>query len=517
MLMGVHAYAFAAIVVTALAAIAIFHQWATPGVAWIHREPIDAATVIWAENGNMFSRLASFANWKIFDASPNRLRLVSEAFEVVDAIVRPYIAAAFLHPTLSVTFAVYSLAVPAIFYRTLRTISVDRPGALLGCALLVSTSGFLSNCFLYLRPAKPLSFVVLALTILLLLRHVVRNRRTLSLALWSTLLVGMFTDELLYLSPLLVLFVALLTGTPRSIGLTCAQVMAVPLAYAVLAAIVIPPLYDLLGYPRVLSMEADYVGRGIPAMLAILALPEFSIAAFTTLLRSLAATVGITSTHNAILATSAVVLLLGCAILLWTLAGRRGPLWQAGAIAIFGATSYTAFACWTDWFNGAHFNEDVGAMMYYYHSPVVLFIVLGVCAAGKAAMDRRAEWKPLAQCAMSIAIAAVVVVNLSTFATLNHLIRVIHWGPTDLALLFDHGRHGEILHVKDLAGEQQAIALIAQLGRELFANGWSSNSMREGHRHFIRYAGAKRVGMMCRIFFVFESCPVTIEDHAGRP
>ena len=113
------------------------------------------------------STIRLIIDWYAFADHPQRARFVAGFFDIIDAVARPYIARFFAHPSIGITIVLYVTLVPDFFYRTLRLFSISSGQSLLFCALLIASSGFLSNLFAYIHTAKPLSFIFLAATIYL--------------------------------------------------------------------------------------------------------------------------------------------------------------------------------------------------------------------------------------------------------------------------------------------------------------------------------------------------------------
>jgi hypothetical protein len=76
-----------------LAAAYLVYLLLISGDAWMHPEIIGSATYVWQQPGHesLLAMSRKVFDWKAFDPNVNRVRPLNDAFEVVDAIARPYI------------------------------------------------------------------------------------------------------------------------------------------------------------------------------------------------------------------------------------------------------------------------------------------------------------------------------------------------------------------------------------------------------------------------------------------
>ena len=153
------------------AALFIFVLWLDPAHAWLYPEVIPLGRESALHSDGLPSFFMRLFDWKTFDINTQRMRIVNDGFEITDAALRPLIAQVFAHPTLSLTQAVFAGGTVFFMYKALRAFSLSLFEALVMCAVLLATPGFLSNVFIYIHPAKPISFVLLSASIWLLARN----------------------------------------------------------------------------------------------------------------------------------------------------------------------------------------------------------------------------------------------------------------------------------------------------------------------------------------------------------
>src|SRR5258708_6053267 len=134
------------IAVAAGTAAGILAVWLRPGHAWLNPELLLIGETI-ARLQSVSAQFALFFDWRLFETNPHRARLVSEVFEIIDAIARPYIAQVIAHPVLSVTTCLFVVLALTLVYRLFRFNDFSRGESLLFSAFLASTPGFLSNLF----------------------------------------------------------------------------------------------------------------------------------------------------------------------------------------------------------------------------------------------------------------------------------------------------------------------------------------------------------------------------------
>lgn len=523
------------VTVFAVAVAYFFVYWNGPARAWVHPELLNIGQHIWSGEISAERLLSTLFDWPLFDSSPHRIRIVSDAFEMIDALTRPFFAEVYLHPSLSVSFLVFVVATPILSYRTVRLYNISAAIAILSCALLLSTPGFMSNAFAYIRPAKPISFVILSSTLVFMSVYIQREERRSLYFLSLSFLVGFFTDELLYFTPIFS-GLCIFAIKPRFMDWRALAAHLAPfLVFVVLAFFVLPILYGWIGPhgPRIVTLTDPQTGSlPFKQMLAYLWSGDFVVTALRVTARSLAAQFGMYRFQELAFSVIGGVLVIASMALLLLQRGREDPAWRLAALALFGFVSFSAYSTWLDWYNGPHANEDYGASTYYYHSPISLFFVLMVAAAIHLTSSRltlkKRRWVSLVFGGCGVAV--LTVVNIHAFLPLNDIVRVVHIGPTDSEKFFRtaDGRTGPpTLFITGVPAQlDETFDHFSALGREVMGSHWEHSSMyrrREDFEHMAWWDNptygqfARRyLGGLCVLFHGKQSCPITIMDY-GMP
>jgi hypothetical protein len=532
MMTNVQNYTGTFVLVATIAIISYF--WSDVSRSWLHPELL----AIGEKVGDQTFPLRLIFNWQLFDANPHRLRIVSDLFEIIDASSRPYIARlAIFHPTLSVTLLLFVLIVPTAVFFTLRLWSFSVLEALLLVALLLSTPGFLSLCFAYIRPAKPIAFVVLSLGLLMATKYMFNGRRTTLVGLWLLLLMGMFTDEILFWLPFVVAATIILTRQLRPTRHIIWALTAVFAFYALSIKIILPPLYARFGDagPRTIAAIHSQTGdHPITRMFGYLATSDFLWTSLTMVGRSFLANLGMFHPGSLAIAFMSMLLMVAVIGVVATLRFRDQMIWQFSAIVLFGLLSFSIFATWLDWYNFPHSNEDFGALNYYYHSPVSLFSVLAIgCGLRLVYM-----WANRPGVAYTVGFVSIVLVsaaianNVAHFLVLNDVVRTMHLGSTDSAAFFvaARNRHVQALGPKVIVTNDSnrfndMLARQEHQLRQLFGDDWNHNNFyrrAEGFRNDMWWYGPSygRFGRLygnalCKLYFVRETCPVSYVESAN--
>src|SRR5262249_12759122 len=147
----------------------------------------------------------------------HRARQVSDLLEIIDATARPYIAHVIAHPVLSVTTCLFVVLALTLVYQLFRVNDFSRGESLLFSAFLASTPGFLSNLFVYIRPAKSISFVVMTALLWWLFRYAADPRPARLPTLFLLLVTGLFTDELMLFTLGAVIVAAVMLGVQQQV------------------------------------------------------------------------------------------------------------------------------------------------------------------------------------------------------------------------------------------------------------------------------------------------------------
>jgi hypothetical protein len=468
--------------------------------------------------------------------------VVSEVFEIIDAIARPYIAQVIVHPVLSVTTCVFVVLALTLVYRLFRLNDFSRGESLLFSAFLASTPGFLSNLFVYIRPAKPISFVVLAALLLWLFRYAADPRPARLPILFLLLVTGLFTDELLLFAIGAVVVAVVLLGAQRQVVPVAATALAAAVTWALAIFIVLPIVYDAFGPggARTVSLSE---GSDPTAwrMLSYIYSKRLYLSGIEVAARTIAACFGLYQ-------NSAGTIALGCAVMLAAVTAlivffrRRGEIaWKLAAIGFVGLLSFSAFGMWLHWYHQPGTLEDHVALNYYYNSPVSIFVVLLAAASFKAVQAWLSRKSPqrvwLATIAAAGVIAGAVSINITRFPQLNAVERMFQLGPTDVEATFREMNRprsvGEPPTVIVTGGADRLEAMLLAyntLGRKLFGDGWEESNLyrdralfehtmpyfSKSYAHFGYHYGIR----LCLMYFGEGPCPVTFRetpDAAARP
>jgi len=532
MMTNVLNYIGAFVLVTTIAVISYF--WSDVSRSWLHPELLAIGDKV---VDHRFPLRLIF-DWQLFDLNPHRLRMVSDLFEIIDAWSRPSIARlAMFHPTLSVTLLLFVLLVPTTVFFTLRLWSFSVLEALLLVALLLSTPGFLSLCFAYIRPAKALSLVCLSLSLFIATKYVFNGGRATLPGLSLLLLMGLFTDELLLWMPFVVAAALILTRQFRPVSHIFLMIAAVFAIYAVSVKTLLPMLYERFGNagPRTIAVIHSQTGdEPLFRMLGYLWTEDFHLSSFTTLVRSVLANVGMFHPGSLAFTVASMLLVFAAIGLVATVRFRSRAIWQFTTIVFVGLVSLSIFATWLDWYNGPHSNEDFGAMTYYYHSPVSLFCVLAIGSGLRLVHI----WAKGHRTAYTVGIASIILVsalisnNVAHFLVLNDVVRTMHLGSTDSAAFFIAARgrqaqplNSKVIVVNDSERFDDMLARQEQQMRQLFDDDWNRTTFyrrADDFRNDMPWYGPSygRFGRLygnglCRLYFVREPCPVSYVESAS--
>src|SRR5580704_16474569 len=97
--------------------------WLVSDSAWFHVELFTVSEHVWggALAASFGAKLRSVFDWRVFDISPYRLRMVSDFVEIIDATTRPASRTILgLHPSATPLGLAIAAATLAFFYRALR-------------------------------------------------------------------------------------------------------------------------------------------------------------------------------------------------------------------------------------------------------------------------------------------------------------------------------------------------------------------------------------------------------------
>ena len=522
---------FVSLFVSLGTAAAILSYLLQPGRAWIEPELLRIGGEVWTRP-DYLSKLAVIFDWRMFEPNPHRLRPVSDFFEILDAIARPFISQIIVHPVLSVTFCTFVILVLTLAYRLFRFNQFTRAESFLFCSLLAAMPGFLSNLFVYIRPAKPLSFVLITALLLCLFKYAADlNRRRLAV-IYLLLVIGGFTDELMIGAYFFVAIALLLLGTykeGRSIGLV---LIAAALTSAVILFIALPAMYEYLGPGgmRSVSLTDPASGDSIARrMLSYWTQKRLYQRGMVVSARTIAASLGFYENSAGNIAFGLAVIGAALTALVVFFHKRLTSAWRIGAVGLFGLLSFSQFGAWLHWYHGPLTLEDHVAVNYYYNSPVAIFATL-LAAAGFKGMQSFIARGDAARAAHTVILAAIVITgliahNVWSFMGLNDLERMYHLGPTDTEAIYrqmNQARFRDVTPMVMVSAEperlERMLATYNQLGPKLFGTGWLNSSLyrdREWFETKMQWLGpgyaifGQHYGFgLCGIHFPQQPCPI---------
>jgi hypothetical protein len=359
----------------------------------------------------------------MFESSPYRVRLLSDLTEVLNAMARPYLP---VHPTALPSTALLLVAVPLAFFKTLRCWSFTWAQALTLTAVLVSTTGFLSLTVSYVRPAKILSVVVLGLLLYTLTRYLDSRRRRVLVALVLLLFLGTLCDEVAFWFIPLTWAVLYTHGFARHSRIRQLWVLSVPVLFLATITLVLPPIYATFGTDGPRTAAAGDASGLASRMLPHLLNPDLYATMLWVTGRTVLGSLGVSQHAWPLVLLVIIGLGIGFASVLrrpWSRPRDR----SLTGIALFGLLSTSAFSVWVDWFNTPHGLEDYASYAYYYHSPIVVWVVLCLGAVWQAAGRR---FRPTVVQTAGVLVAMLLVAsNIRMFSELNRAIQLVHLVP----------------------------------------------------------------------------------------
>jgi len=488
---------------------------------WVHPELVPIGERVATFDGGLGSLFRQLFDWRLFDFNLQRLRIVSDFFELVDAAVRPLVARLYANPSLNVSTILFATLVPFLAYRSTRWFGFRVGEALLAVVLLVASPGYLSDLFAYIRPAKPVSFILLAALVLWIARVPEKPGLRSLAVLAAILLTGLFTDELLYWSPFFVIIAVAAIGRFSALLRTAATVVVVIVAAALLLFWVLPFLYDWLGHdgPRTIYLRANSGEYPAARIAGYLVSPTFYWEAIGMAGRSLAAHFGALISGWPTKAVGTLALVIIVAALALTAHMWRSPLWRFTLLSALGFASFTAFGMWLQWIVVEGNAYEVTSLNYYYNSPVSLFAVL-LIVSGLRGARLWAEARGITF-AGSVQAAVAGLIALSSFVLFlqfNELVRDWHLGEIDADGLFDTlnapGPVREplpVLVVNDRARLTRIEDQFNRLGDGLFGHFWGpSHALYKDLQDKGAFDQAY-LAQLCAAFVGAHPCPVTLE------
>jgi hypothetical protein len=406
--------------------------------AWLHPEVLGSGSYVWLHPGqeSFAAMLHKMLDWAAFDPNVNRVRPLNDATEVIDAIARPYITQVFgVQPGFSLSTLTTLIAAPAFLFGFLRR-RTDILVALVLCAVFVSTIGFLSLTVSYWHPAKKLNLVFLCAALYFAQRMSTEPGRRNEWWLLGVLFAGCFADELglaTYAIVLILYWPTIVADRQRLLSYA-----ALPIVYVFVSGVIMPAAYWLLSAHGIWNAVGD---KRKFAVFAYLVSGEFYIAAAEGLARSFLSTIGV-RTHTALTESIALVAIVALPVV--HVSTRRLPAREMArdpfvlsTVALVAASGYTTLL---DWFPFPHEVSYLGSFNYYYHSSMVVLVIVWFAAAWSVFASYASG--ALTQTAGIAAAAAVVCLNFAMFGPVNRLMAVIHFYPYSRATLFDDIANG---------------------------------------------------------------------------
>src|SRR5215204_870521 len=83
---------WAAVGVLMSATVATFIFWTAPDRAWLHPELLSVGEQVSGSDEGFISTMRLLFGWQLFDQNTQRLRIISDIFELIDAFSRRYTA-----------------------------------------------------------------------------------------------------------------------------------------------------------------------------------------------------------------------------------------------------------------------------------------------------------------------------------------------------------------------------------------------------------------------------------------
>jgi hypothetical protein len=524
------------IAVAAGTAVAIAALWLRPGQAWLNPELLRVGEVV-TRLPTFSAKLALFFDWRVFDTNPHRARQISDLLEILDASVRPYLANVIVHPVLGVTTCLFVVLSLTFAYQLFRTNRFSRGEALLFCALVAATPGFMSNLFVYIRPAKPISFAVMAAFLLCVFRFAADPRYSRLPLLYLVLVVGVFTDELLMWATVFVAIAVFLLGAHRQSVPAGAMGVAAMATWALAVFLVLPLIYGAFAPEGARTVSFSDVETGDPVarrMLGYLAMKWLYTQGIDVAARTIAACFGLYENNTVVFYLGRGILIAILILLVVFVRRRDTPAWKLAAVGLFGLYTFSTFGTWIHWYHGPGTLKDHVVLNYYYNSPVSLFVVLLAAAVFKslqALVSIKAPQRAWpATVAAAVVIVAVVANNLPRFAQLNDVERMFQLGPTDVETIYrtmNQPRSGDAPPTVIVTGGADRLEAMLEryhaLGRKLFGAGWETSQLNRERSVFEQnmpqfsstyaYFGYHYGIRLCILHFLDDGpCPVTFRE-----
>jgi hypothetical protein len=467
--------------------------------AWLHPEVLGSSAYIWIAPGqeSLAAMLRKIFDWQAFDPNVNRVRPLNDAFEVIDAIARPYITLLVgIQASLNISTVLTAVAAPLLLFSWFRRIFAAWAPALILTLVFISSTAFLSLTVAYLHPAKKLNLIFLCAALYFAER--MRNGEKGWNAAWLALsLLGSFFSDELGLGNFVVIGIIYwreLLADWRRVALF----VALPVLFVVATKWGLPALYLRFSVHGPWDAFNDHKKL---AVFAYLLDSEFYRDCAEQLSRSILSTVGI-SLHTGATAIATLIVLIGVPavhVIRSRQYGIAALLRDRLVLATIALVLLNGYATLLDWYPFPHEISYLGSFNYYYHSPVAVVVLVWLAFALLAfRLDR-------APAVMLVVVAALVVVsNFVIFRNVNELVKIIHYYPRSRDTIFSALQKGTLDGVTpDRANQDVAFEAAAKV---VFGDRWQQNGFYQIHKSFSE-----------RDIFVMNEEHLKLLLHAYRP
>jgi len=462
------------------------YLWILSGNAWLHPELLGTAAYIWAnpEGETIFQLLRKVFDWMAFDPNVNRVRPLNDVVEVVDAVARPYLT--YLigpHPSLTPSAILTAILAPTFLYHYIRrNLGKASLAALMLCLFFISSTGFLSTIVCYIRPAKKLNLVFLCMSLYFGARLADKGTIKDFSLFYGSLLASFFSDELglsNYVICGLLFWESILKSTPWKRTLY----LLLPLIFLALTKWMLPFIYKLF------SIHGAWDALRDPKKFAVfgyLLEPEFYRASLSQTARSFLSTIGI---YKHVFWTELSVLIVLFTVPIWQIIRLRHRtllemLKDKLIISTLLVFVVSIYATLLDWYPFPHEISYLGSFNYYYHSSVVVMIILWLCFFWQNLSEMlmiKQKILPAFYLFSFIMGITIIIANFYLFQKVNKLVQIIHSYPFSMRSL-----HSELYKLNKkqftannpitfLTQREQVLGNFHSTLRKVFGRRWQEN------------------------------------------
>lgn len=428
--------------------------WLDLREAWLHPELYGSSEYIWLDpSQRWYQRLGKALDWKAFDANVNRVRPISDAADTFDTVARPYLTRIIgPHPSITPIAIASAILSPLCLFLFFRRVGLDPARSAALTAVFISSIAFLSLQIGYIRPAKKATMVAFCLAMFLAQRHAQTRGTGVFIATCLTIFGSFFADELaLGLFPIVavIFFRSLLKDAPwwKRIAF-----LSLPLGFLAMTAWGLPFIYARFSIHGAWSAMADTKKF---ELFAYLIDPYLYRVSLEHVARAFLTTFGL-RTHVPWTEIAALLTLAGVSLAICLRRSATEALTQArfgvgaSALSIVGLGFYVTLLDFYPDVSHLWERSYLGSFMYYYHSPMIVPIVLWLAYVwlylGELVRDQLYQQRAVLAGGL-IACAVVVVGNFTLFHHVNQLVQLIHLYPYSTDGLFRELRshHDELL------------------------------------------------------------------------